>query len=181
MTCRPLGEGKKVQSGQTAFETSLSNFVREVRNIADLSAVRERTLCRAWRDRNDVSAAEELIRSQRQLVLQTAGAYSGCGLPWDEVIIEAHIGLMRAACRFDPDRDVRFASSASWWVEAAVQDLVVRNWSRVILAGLPVPRTGPKVVSGKCKDADQYRETNEPAVVPAENGGPNLIRVVLGD
>jgi len=131
-----------MQSGQTSFESTLSNYIREVCR-ADLGAEVERALCRRWRDRSDVSAAEELIRGQRCLVAQTIRAYCRCGLPQDELISEAHIGLMRAACRFDPDRDVRFAAYAAWWVEAAVQDLIVRNWSRVTPTGLPPLRTDP--------------------------------------
>jgi DNA-directed RNA polymerase sigma subunit (sigma70/sigma32) len=65
-------------------------------------------------------------------------------LPWDELIIEAHIGLMRAVCRFDSDRDVDFAAYASWWMEAAIQDLMVRNWSRRTMTRLPPPRTRPR-------------------------------------
>ena len=131
-----------MQSGQTSFESTLSNYIREVWR-AELGAEVERALCRRWRDRSDVAAAEELIRGQRRLVAETVRAYGGCGLRWEELISEAYIGLMRAACRFDPDRDKRFAAYARWWVEAAVQDLVVRNWSRVTPRGLPLFRTDP--------------------------------------
>jgi RNA polymerase sigma-32 factor len=57
--------------------------------------------------------------------------YRGYGLPSEELIGEGHVGIMRAVCRFDPDRGVRFATYAIWWVRAAIQEYILRNWSLV--------------------------------------------------
>lgn len=71
-----------------------------------------------------------MIRNQRELVLQVAAEYRDCGLPWDELVGEAHIGLMHAACRFDRDAEVSFACYARCWIEAALRALVLRSGSR---------------------------------------------------
>ena len=97
---------------QTSLESAPSGHLRGGRQPANLSVPAEPGLCAGWCDRNDISAAEQMIRGQRGLVLQTARAYSGCGLPWDELIGEAHTGLMRAACRFDPDGELSFAGTS---------------------------------------------------------------------
>jgi RNA polymerase sigma-32 factor len=46
---------------------------------------------------------------------------------------EGVVGLMQAAQRFEPERNVRFATYASWWIRAAIQDYILRNWSIVRL------------------------------------------------
>lgn len=53
------------------------------------------------------------------------------GLPIEDLISEGQLGLMRAICRFHPDRGVRFATYALWWVRAAIQAYVLYNWSLV--------------------------------------------------
>jgi len=109
----------------------LSRYVREVHKSPMLSAEAEQTLSYRWRDHHDISAADQLVRSHLRLVVKIAIGYHRCGLPLEELISEGHVGLMRAVCRFDPDRGARFATCATWWVSAGIQEYVLRNWSMV--------------------------------------------------
>jgi RNA polymerase sigma-32 factor len=110
---------------------SLSWYIRETCRFPVLSAELERALCHRWRDHHDISAADHLVRSHLRLVVKIAKHYHGYGLPADELIGEGHVGLMRAVCRFDPDRGARFATYAIWWVRAAIQEYILHNWSMV--------------------------------------------------
>jgi RNA polymerase sigma-32 factor len=96
-----------------------------------LSFEAERALAICWRDRHDISAASELVKSHLRLVTKIAQSYRGYGLASEDLIGEGHVGLMRAVCRFDPDRGVRFATYAIWWIRTAIIAYIVRNWSLV--------------------------------------------------
>jgi len=48
-----------------------------------------------------------------------------------DLVQEGNIGLLQAAARFEPEREVRFSTYAAWWIRSAMQDFVLRNWSIV--------------------------------------------------
>ncbi len=91
----------------------------------------ELDLARKWRDHSDEKALHELIRSYTRLVVAAASKFKHYGLPMGDLIQEGNIGLMHAASKFDPDRDFRFSTYASWWIKSCLQDYVLRNWSIV--------------------------------------------------
>ena len=109
----------------------LSRYVHRIRAFPILSPEAEQDLCRRWCDRYDISAADQLVGSHLRLVVKIARGYRGYGLPIEDLVGEGQLGLMRAICRFDPDRGVRFATYALWWVRAAIQAYVLYNWSLV--------------------------------------------------
>jgi len=106
-------------------------FIRRCMKVPMLTRDREQALALAWRDRRDQGALHELILAYSRLVVAGAVRLRGYGLPIGELIQEGNVGLMEAATRFDPDRAIRFSTYAGWWIRAAMQDYVLRNWSIV--------------------------------------------------
>ena len=106
-------------------------FVKNVMTRPLLSEDHERHLARQWRDHQDVDALHELTGAYIRLVVSMATRFRNYGLPVADLIQEGNVGLMQAAARFDPDRNVRFSTYAGWWIRAAIQDFVLRNWSIV--------------------------------------------------
>jgi RNA polymerase sigma-32 factor len=97
-------------------------------------------LARRWRNGKDEDALHELIEAYARFVLRIAWKFRGYGLPVSDLVQEGNVGLMEAAQRFDPERNVRFSTYASWWVMAAIQDHVLRNKSIVRVATTPAQR-----------------------------------------
>ena len=92
---------------------------------------KERELAERWQATKDPAAAERLLGSHLRLVIKIARGFSGYGLPLDELIAEGNLGMMQALKRFEPDRGFRFATYASWWINAAIREYVMRNRSLV--------------------------------------------------
>jgi RNA polymerase sigma-32 factor len=91
----------------------------------------EHELAVRWRTRGDERALHQLARAHMRLVIAMSIRFRHYGLPVNDLIQEGHVGLLQAASRFDPERDVRFSTYATWWIRAAIQDYILRNWSIV--------------------------------------------------
>jgi RNA polymerase sigma-32 factor len=106
-------------------------FIRTAMRAPLLAADHERALARRWRDERDERALHELITAYLRLVVAMASRFRHYGLPMSDLVQEGCVGLMQAAARFEPEREVRFSTYATWWIRSAMQDFVLRNWSIV--------------------------------------------------
>ena len=81
-------------------------------------AERRRKLLQQVQD--GMAAFEHLILANSRLVISVARRYRGRGVPFTDLIQEGHIGLMRAAKKFDWRRGLKFSTYATWWIRQAV-------------------------------------------------------------
>ncbi|MBI1253586.1 MAG: RNA polymerase factor sigma-32 [Hyphomonas sp.] len=118
----------------SAYDTNNSSdrqFVRTAMKVALLEPAHEASLARRWREQNDEVALHELTTAYMRLVIAMASKFRHYGLPMADLVSEGNVGLMQAAARFEPEREVRFSTYASWWIRSSIQDYVLRNWSIV--------------------------------------------------
>jgi RNA polymerase primary sigma factor len=83
------------------------------------------------RVQDGMAAFEHLILANTRLVVSVAKKYRGRGVPFQDLIQEGHIGLMRAAKKFDHRRGLKFSTYATWWIRQAITR-VIADHSRTI-------------------------------------------------
>ncbi|MBL4741003.1 MAG: RNA polymerase factor sigma-32 [Sneathiella sp.] len=106
-------------------------FISSAMAVPMLTREREFSLARSWRNDDDEKALHELVSAYVRLVVSMASKFNNYGLPLGDLVQEGNIGLMQAAFRFEPEREIRFSTYASWWIKSAMQDYILRNWSIV--------------------------------------------------
>lgn len=120
----PLAETSELQRGSR-------QFVKQAMKAPLLEQDHELELARRWRDQGCERALHELTSAYVRLVVSMASRFRNYGLPMSDLVQEGNVGLMQAAARFEPAREVRFSTYASWWIRSQIQDYILRNWSIV--------------------------------------------------
>jgi RNA polymerase sigma-32 factor len=106
-------------------------MVRAAMKAPYLARDEEHELAVRWKERRDQEALHRLTSAHMRLVIAIAARFRHFGLSMSDLIQEGHVGLLEAAARFEPEREVRFSTYATWWIRASIQDYILRNWSIV--------------------------------------------------
>jgi RNA polymerase sigma-32 factor len=117
--------------GSVTTESGVTRYLEEIWRVPMLEPHEEYMLAKRWREHGDHEAAHKLVNSHLRLVARIARGHRGYGLPISELISEGNVGLMQAIKRFEPDKGFRLATYAMWWIEAAIQEYILRSWSLV--------------------------------------------------
>ncbi|HEX9186093.1 MAG TPA: RNA polymerase sigma factor RpoD/SigA [Vicinamibacteria bacterium] len=112
-------EGDERPRAREASLDSLNVYIREIAQFRPLSIEEEKELGRRIRE-GDQAAVDRLVEANLRFVVHYAKRYRGLGLSYMDLIHEGSLGLIEAAKRFDPDRNVKFISYAVWWVRQAI-------------------------------------------------------------
>lgn len=97
----------------------LNQYLQEIAQIPRLTPEREKELGRRVQQ-NDKSALEELVKANLRFVVSYAKRYRNNHVLFLDLINEGNIGLMHAAKKYDPEKNVKFITYAVWWIRQAI-------------------------------------------------------------
>ncbi len=126
--------------------------------------------------RGDRASLDRMLTAHFRLVLAIAREYRSYGLSQDELVSEGLLGLVEAARRFDPERGVRLAPYAAWWIRTYVRSYTLSN-RRIVR--MPTSRNG-RVVLAKLRKA-QRALAQEHAQRPDAEAVAKLLGVTIRD
>ncbi|WP_353644312.1 RNA polymerase factor sigma-32 [Mesorhizobium sp. WSM2239] len=106
-------------------------MIRAAMKAPYLDRGEEHELALRWKEHRDQDAMHRITTAHMRLVISMAMKFRYFGLSMGDLIQEGHVGLLEAAARFEPEREVRFSTYATWWIRASMQDYILRNWSIV--------------------------------------------------
>jgi RNA polymerase primary sigma factor len=99
---------------------ALQAYLRGIAKLPRLTAEEEHELAERIKTHSDEAALRRLVEGNLRFVVSYVKRYRGLGVPFLDLIHEGNLGLMEAARRFDPARNVKFITYAVWWVRQAV-------------------------------------------------------------
>ena len=113
-----MNDQERAQRGGSSSQ-SLKKYLQEISKLPRITADEEKKLGAKIR-KGDREALKKLVEANLRFVVSFAKRYRGCGLSFLDLINEGNIGLIEAAKRFDPEKNVKFITYAVWWVRQSI-------------------------------------------------------------
>jgi RNA polymerase primary sigma factor len=104
---------------QNQQKQALRLYLKELSKIPLLTAAEEKELA-ARAQAGDQAAVQKMVESNLRFVVKIAKKYRNLGVSFLDLIGEGNLGLIQAAQRFDPARNVKFISYAVWWIRQSI-------------------------------------------------------------
>lgn len=110
---------KTYSTNDKQFKDFIKLYFNDISKIPLLNAEQERDIARKIK-KGDERAKEILIESNLRLVISIAKRFFGSRLSFSDLIQEGNIGLIKAIEKFDPDKEFKFSTYATWWIKQSI-------------------------------------------------------------
>lgn len=115
------------------IRTAFDAYIGSMRGLAPLTADSERELARSYRA-GDRQAGDRLVAACLPFVIRIASEYRRWGIPLEDLVQQGNLGLLKAAEKYDADKQVRLITYAVYWIRAEIRDYLVRSY-RIVRLG----------------------------------------------
>ncbi len=110
---------KKYHSLDSQYKDFVKLYFNDISKIPLLTAQEEKDLARRIQD-GDEEAKKKMIEANLRLVISIAKRFIGSRLSFMDLVQEGNVGLLKAIDKFDPDKDFKFSTYATWWIKQSI-------------------------------------------------------------
>ena len=141
----------------------LQVYMNAIKNVPLLTADQEKALAVSYAA-GDKKAKDKLVEANLRLVVMAAKKYNlHTSLPFEDLIQEGNVGLMRAVDTFDVSKGFRFSTYAMYWIKQAISRAMLNNGRtiRVPIHMLELKSKYTKAVQALEKELDREPQAEE--------------------
>ena len=141
----------------------LQVYMNAIKNVPLLTADQEKALAVSYAA-GDKKAKDKLVEANLRLVVMAAKKYNlHTSLPFEDLIQEGNVGLMRAVDTFDVSKGFRFSTYAMYWIKQAISRAMLNNGRtiRVPIHMLELKSKYTKAVQTLEKELDREPQAEE--------------------
>jgi RNA polymerase sigma-32 factor len=141
----------------------LTRYVQEIQRHPLLTREEEHTLAVQFAKTHDPELEQRLITANLRLVVKLAHGYRRAYPNLLDLIQEGNLGLLQAVQKYDPNRGIRLASYAAWWIRAYMLKFILNNW-RLVKIGTTLAQRKIFLSLGRARrklEAEGITVTNE--------------------
>lgn len=103
----------------------VDSYFKSIRHYRHLTNNEERQLSERIK-KGDRKALDKLVTANLRFVVLIAKEYRYSGVPFNDLIAEGNVGLIRAAEKFDGNKGYRFITYAVWWIRACINECIAK-------------------------------------------------------
>ena len=108
------------------YESEIESYFYSLRGYKKLTRKEERELGKRIQ-KGDNEALNKLVEHNLRFVVNIAKAYRDRGVSFSDLISEGNLGLIHAAKKYDPDKNIKFISYAVWWIRCYINDFIEKS------------------------------------------------------
>lgn len=104
------------------YSKNIEQYFSEMKHYKTLTQGEEKELGERIR-KGDRKALNKLVQHNLKFVVSIVKNYRNRGIPFEDLIAEGNMGLIRAAEKFDGTKNTRFITYAVWWIKSYINEL----------------------------------------------------------